>query len=242
MSKLVNFKKIDSNSVLQHLFLEGTKKVPLIINVDDKVEDIPQCHIYYKIEEQEDENVYNVYDIACSIRGDYVVLEEDDFRFITDDENMFIQHCIGVFTDFYYDNIKEEDATQASAFGGRVSLFGDKDNVNFNYNDWYNQLFELKDYDTITKHLKVKTIKTYDTGGHTMVECGQLEDGNYFVINEETLVITDADYEEAFDQPDVDMGQWFKEHEINTYDADFDEEYKIVANQTSLFKVNDDEE
>lgn len=145
MSKLVNYKKIDSNSILQHLFLEGTRKVPLIINVEDRVEDIPQCHIYYSLNKSQDENIYNVYDIRCSVRGDYVVLETDDFDYITDDENMFIQHCIGVFTDFYYDNIKEEDATQASAFGGRVSLFGDKDDTNFNYNDWYNQLFELDD-------------------------------------------------------------------------------------------------
>lgn len=42
--------------------------------------------------------------------------------------------------------IKNEDATQASMVnGGKIDAFGDV--PNFNYNDWYTQLFELKDYE-----------------------------------------------------------------------------------------------
>lgn len=144
MSNLVKVKKLNSNSILQHLFLEGTKKVPMIINDTDKNIDNPQCHIYYEVTKQDNNNFYNVYDIRCSVRNDYMILENSDFDFTTTDETMFIQHCVDVFTDFYYDNIKEEDATQASAFGGRVSVFGSNDS-DFNYKDWYNQLFNLDD-------------------------------------------------------------------------------------------------
>lgn len=41
----------------------------------------------------------------------------------------------------------QEEATQSSMVdGGKIGVFGEPDN-NFSYKDWFEQLFELKDYE-----------------------------------------------------------------------------------------------
>lgn len=42
-------------------------------------------------------------------------------------------------------NLNEEVTQSANVDGGRIDIFGSKDN--FNYNNWYKELLELKDYE-----------------------------------------------------------------------------------------------
>ena len=42
-------------------------------------------------------------------------------------------------------NLNEEATQSANVDGGRIDIFGSKDN--FNYNNWYKELLELKDYE-----------------------------------------------------------------------------------------------
>lgn len=142
---LVKFEKIESNSVLEHLFLKGTKPAP-IMAYEEPVNDIPHCHIYYQMKKNMEKIDITIYDIESSERQDNTQLTAQQLNGDYESEKQFIQKCVELFEQFFYTQL-DEDATQASSFGGRVSLFGDKDNINFNYNDWYNQLFELKDYE-----------------------------------------------------------------------------------------------
>lgn len=126
---------------------------------------------------------------------------------------------------------KNEDATQASMVdGGRISVFGSKSDNDLN--DFYKELFELKDFKEINEDdFKVISNITEDTGGHTMVIFGELANHNYFQFNEELLVLYDDDCHKAYlELEDEDYDTWKDEHMLDYYDSD-ESEYKIIAKQ-----------
>lgn len=131
-------------------------------------------------------------------------------------------------------NELQEDATQVSNIGtNKVSIFGDNKN-NIIENSWYEQLFEDKEFNE--DDFKIKSSHLEDTGGHTMVLYGQLQNGQYFGLNEETLALYDEDYYKAYLQSEeIDIFEWSSNHLINVYNND-DMEYQLVANQTEEFK------
>lgn len=145
-NKLGRIEKIESNSVLDHLYMETTEPVEIVL-YGEEVNGIAQCHIYYRKEQGTDKKYnFNVFDITCSERTfDPKQLETKDFDMEADSEEEYMENCLHKFVAFYYSTVTEEGYTQSGNFGGRVSLFGDKDDVNFDYKEWYNQLFEFKD-------------------------------------------------------------------------------------------------
>ena len=95
----------------------------------------------------------------------------------------------------------EEDATQvANIDAGKVSVFGSDAGNKFKEDDWYKQLFELNDMEetTIQDQYKVEYSVVENTGGGTLVEYGKLANGLYYGLNEETLVIYNDDYHQAY--------------------------------------------
>ena len=78
--------------------------------------------------------------------------------------------------------------------------------------------------------------KVENTGGGTLIEFGRFENGLYYGLNEETLVIYNDDYHQAYlNQDEEDFYQWQEDHIINAFDPD-DMEYSIVAGQSKQFK------
>lgn len=142
------------------------------------------------------------------------------------------------------DKINEEATQPSNVDGGILSVFGNNGNNNFDKDNWYKQLFELNDMEegTIEDRYKIEYSTVENTGGGTLVEFGKLTSGLYFGLNEETLVVYNDDYHEAYmNQDEEDLYQWQEDHIVNAFDAD-NEEYKIVANQSKNFKKDIDEE
>lgn len=144
---------------------------------------------------------------------------------------------------YYEENNKlDEEATQASAVAsgtnGQISVFGSDAGNKFDEDNWYKQLFELKDMEetTIEDQYKIASSRVENTGGGTLVEFGRFENGLYFGLNEEFLTIYDEDYYTAYmNQEEEDLYDWQAKHLINIFTID-DMEYSIVANQSKEFK------
>lgn len=136
------------------------------------------------------------------------------------------------------DNLNEEATQVSNIDAGKVSVFGSDAGNKFKEDDWYKQLFELNDMEepTIQDQYKVEYSVVENTGGGTLVEYGKLANGLYYGLNEETLVIYNDDYHQAYlNQDEEDLYQWQEDHIINAFDPD-DTEYTIVANQSKEFK------
>lgn len=137
------------------------------------------------------------------------------------------------------ENMNEEATQVGNVDAGKISVFGNDAGNKFKENNWYDQLFELNDFNNIPLEFKVEDYTVENTGGGTMVAMGTLKDGNYFGLSSESLAIFDADYHEAYFELE-DITEWEEEHRINYFDY-YDEEYNIVASQVKGFEVEDEE-
>lgn len=78
---------------------------------------------------------------------------------------------------------------------------------------------------------KVINYKTENTGGNTMVTMGKLNNGQYFGINDEALVIYDEDYHQAYlDGLTAGETNWEMDHQVDVFYPE-DEIYQDVLNQ-----------
>ena len=97
---------------------------------------------------------------------------------------------------------------------------------------------EIKLTESIS-NLKVKNYVAENTGGNTIVYMGQFEDGNYFRLGDENLVIFDDDYHQAYlDELTAGETDWEEVHMIDSYYYDSDE-YKQVYNQIHSKGLNE---
>lgn len=78
--------------------------------------------------------------------------------------------------------------------------------------------------------LKVKNCVVENTGGGIYVAWGSFEDGRYFAIGDEILLIYDEDEYKAMDNEDYDGYTWQNEHIIDSYSYELDE-FKYVLKQ-----------
>lgn len=138
------------------------------------------------------------------------------------------------------DNLNEEATQVSNVDAGKVSVFGSDAGNKFKHNNWYEQLFELNDHTNVSNEFKVKQYNKENTGGNTIVAMGQFEDGTYFGLGDETLILFDEDYHEAYLTLE-DTSDWQEEHKIKYYDY-YDEEYNLVANQIPGFEIEEIDE
>lgn len=137
------------------------------------------------------------------------------------------------------ENMNEEATQVSNVDAGKISVFGNEGNNKFKDNNWYEQLFELNDFNDIPLEFRVEDYTVENTGGGTMVAMGKLKDNNYFGLSSEFLAVFDEDYHEAY-LAEEDITEWEEEHRINYFDY-YDEEYNIVASQVKGFEVEDEE-
>lgn len=78
--------------------------------------------------------------------------------------------------------------------------------------------------------MKVKDFVIEQTGGYVYVAWGSFEDGTYFSISNDILVVYDEDEYKAMDNEDYDGYEWENEHTINSYSYQLDE-FKNVLKQ-----------
>lgn len=78
--------------------------------------------------------------------------------------------------------------------------------------------------------MKVKDFVVEQTGGYVYVAWGSFEDGTYFAISCDCLLVYDEDEYKAMDNEDFDGYEWENEHTINSYSYQEDE-YKNVLRQ-----------
>ena len=117
-----------------------------------------------------------------------------------------------------------EECSQASAVASGVN--GKIDSFPINPKKMEKQRLKENKED-----LKVKNYNIENTGGNTLVIMGQLENGNYFGLGDEWLVIFDANYHQAYlDGLTGGETDWEEEHTIDSYYMDEDE-FKIIKDQ-----------
>lgn len=78
--------------------------------------------------------------------------------------------------------------------------------------------------------MKVKEFNIENTGGNVYVCWGEFEEGNFFAISDEILLIYDEDEYIAMDNEDYDGYTWQTQHTIDSYNYDC-EEYLDVLKQ-----------
>ena len=78
--------------------------------------------------------------------------------------------------------------------------------------------------------LKVKDCVIENTGGYVYVAWGSFENGTYFAISDDILLIYDEDEYKAMDNEDYDGYEWENEHLIDSYSYLLDE-FKYVLKQ-----------
>lgn len=135
------------------------------------------------------------------------------------------------------DELNEEITQVASVDAGKITVFGNDGNTG----DWYEKLFELNDHDNSSNFI-IKSYTVENTGGGTLVAMGTLENGKYFGLSNENLVIFDENYHLAYlDMDSDDLTDWEEEHAVEFYNEEEDE-YYAVANQIKEFKKEKIEE
>ncbi len=78
--------------------------------------------------------------------------------------------------------------------------------------------------------MNVKEFKIENTGGNIYVAWGSFEDGNYFAMGSEILLVYDEDEYIAMDREDYDGYTWQQQHCIDSYNYD-SKEYDEVLMQ-----------
>lgn len=128
---------------------------------------------------------------------------------------------------------KNEDATQASMVdGGRISVFGSKSDNDLN--DFYKELFELKDYEESKSYLylTVENRNECMTLSNKLGEVGKLKRGKYFLIDKDELLISSIPFIVDYNDEDGRLhARALNPKAITRYDKN-SEEYKLIKEQT----------
>ncbi len=78
--------------------------------------------------------------------------------------------------------------------------------------------------------MEVKEFIIEQTGGYVYVAWGQFNNGNYFAISSDILLIYDEDERKVMDAEDYDGYTWQQQHTIASYSYDT-KEFAEVLNQ-----------
>ena len=76
--------------------------------------------------------------------------------------------------------------------------------------------------------MKVKDFRIENTGGHIYVAWGEFEDGNYFAIGSDLLLIYDEDEYAAMEEEGYDGYEWENQHTINSYSYGYGEFMNVL--------------
>lgn len=166
--------------------------------------------------ENEDREIYMVID-NCGL-----IDEDEKYTEISE----VIQVVREMEEEFYeYEDELYEDATQVSDVNaGRVSVLGDKEEVN-----------KIEEESNVGDDFVVTNSTTFNTSEYEIIECGTLQNGEHFVLDESGLYITDEDFAKAYKSGKVeDIEEWLSKHTVLYYTS-FEFIYEYIAEQTKAF-------
>ena len=138
-------------------------------------------------------------------------------------------------------NLNEEATQSANVDGGRIDIFGSKDN--FNYNNWYKELLELKDYeDDEYINLNQEAFSSYCSDKLENMDSIEIDDIEYkkimhidnirgfkdlYIIADledyefENLIAINSDNEIVINTPMMDFNQFAAEMSFDKIDKEY---------------------
>lgn len=78
------------------------------------------------------------------------------------------------------------------------------------------------------REMKVKNSLIENTGGNVFVGYGQFENGKYFAISDDILIISDKDIYKAHYDDNIDDYEWEQENLIDRYSFDTEEHTSVL--------------